>query len=112
MKRILILGLILALSACSPQEAQPIQKSDIIDIVSQDAEIARIDGDIIYIKEGTSVNQLFDVIKATDSSEITKKALNSEGDQKQTDIFYEYEQVEITSESGNNSKVYFIRYLQ
>ncbi len=111
MKHMFIIVLILALSACSPQETQPTQKSDEIDIVSQDSEIARIEGDLIYMKEGTSVNNLFDIIEAVDSSEISKKALNSEGEQKQSDMFYEYEQIEITSESGNFSKVYFIRYM-
>lgn len=110
MKYILIILTILMISACSSNSGIRVPKSDEVTIISIDEDLAIIDDRIISIEEGLTVTQLLAILVAADSSEITLTVLNSEGLTKQSNLLYEFEQVQVISESGRTSRTYNIRY--
>ncbi len=108
-----LIALILMVSTlfgCSVKLNPPKALSDEVDLKSQNDSIAKIEGRFIFIDPGTRQADLFSVLIAIDDSKPSFVALTSEGAPKTREELFEYEQIEVTSESGNRKITYSIRY--
>jgi len=113
MKYVILILTVLSLtsmSSCSTNFNKPTKLSDEAILETLDLSVALIEGRTIYINPGTKQAELFSVLVAIDSSKPSMIALTSEGAAKQKEELFEYEQIEVTSESGTKKITYTIRY--
>lgn len=112
MKIILILSLVFALASCQAESEENGNEtlSDVTSLYSLNTTIAQVDGNIIYIHEGLKIVDLMRNLMATDDSTATYVAKANDGTIKTREELFEFDQIVITSESGEYTRTYTIRY--
>ena len=109
MKYMLFLLTIFMLIGCrSPQEPEPEQKSNNLQIVSLDETVLRIENEQIMLIRGMTVEGLIGMIGSSDGSSQTYAVKTSEGTDKSRPNLFDYDRLYVTSEDEQFQKFYII----
>lgn len=104
MKYILVILSLFLLTGCTSNE----NKSDDTHIkLKEDAEI-HLDGTNLYIEEGMTVSEVISFIESVDGSKQVYLGVSNDRTPKQKGVFYNYEYLLVTSESGKYRQYYTI----
>ncbi|NCC55590.1 MAG: hypothetical protein EOM11_08955 [Erysipelotrichia bacterium] len=104
MKYILVILSLFLLTGCTSNE----NKSDDTHIkLKEDAEIY-LDGTNLYIEEGMTVSEVISFIESVDGSKQVYLGVSNDRTPKQKGVFYNYEYLLVTSESGKYRQYYTI----
>lgn len=77
-------------------------------LYSLDHSVLKVDGDTIFVLEGTVQQDILGNIRSKDLSPQTYKITTSEGSDKSKETIYEYDRLYITAENGVNEGYYRI----
>jgi lipopolysaccharide export system protein LptC len=110
MKIILLIFTAFLLASCQNEPTvEPL--SNATNVYSTNTSKVQIDKSVIYIYEGLTVSELFDMFTTIDNSTQTYRATANDGSIKTKDKLYEYDQIIVTSESGLYQRTYSIQYI-
>jgi len=80
------------------------------EILSLDLTIFKIEGDYIYILEGTAQEYILNNVTSNDSTPQSDRITTNEGFEKSLDEIFEYDRLYVTAENGGDESYYTILY--
>lgn len=108
---LVLIGLFYRGSKDDDVEVNTTASSNIV-VLSLNQNILKIDGDNIYIIEGTLQEEILNNITSGDSSRQSYLLTVSDGSSKTLDKIYEYDRLYVRAENGVNQEYYTFLYIE